>query len=300
MTKTALNTAQPEYWQLAANWSPTGIPAVTDAVVVPAGIVIQTQASDALAGTLGNDTGGNARTASTTISGSVTLNELAGETDFTGSTVTINSGGDLLVNDPTTYISDHVGGSIVVNGTLNPRHDQHNRLARRHDGLPQLSGRTDDPCRAHDPQLQSDDVPLQRRLGHESPGLPCTWSIRQYADISPNPVAVVSIEAWTNVSIAGNLGGIIVLTADATGAYADPTLPPFALIYRNGSLWNGVIDITRKGAGEYSFDMCFADGIWQLGDHGQINVYWTPDGSTWYCRSYFWLVTGWSTRPTSG
>ncbi len=103
-------------------------------------------------------------------------------------------------------------------------------------------------------------------------------------------MAVISIEAWTNVSIAGNLGGIIVLTADATGAYADPTLPPFALIYRNGSLWNGVIDITRKAAGEYSFDISFADGIWQLGDHGQINVYWTPDGSAWYCRSYFWLV----------
>ena len=47
MTKTALNTAQPEYWQLAANWSPAGIPAATDTVVVPAGIAIQTQASDA-------------------------------------------------------------------------------------------------------------------------------------------------------------------------------------------------------------------------------------------------------------
>ena len=132
--------------------------------------------------------------------------------------------------------------------------------------------------------------PCSGGWGTNPSGLPCTWSIRQYADISPNPVTVISLEAWTDVSIAGNLGGIIVLTADATGAYADPTLPPFALIYRNGSLWNGVIDITRKGAGEYSFDMCFADGVWQLGDHGQINVYWTPDGSTWYCRSYFWLV----------
>ena len=118
MTKTALNTAQPEYWQLAGNWSPAGIPAATDTVVVPAGIAIQTQASDAQAGTLGYDTGGNARTASTTISGSVTLNELSGETDFDAA-VTINSGGALLVNDPTTYISDHSGGSIVVNGMLN-------------------------------------------------------------------------------------------------------------------------------------------------------------------------------------
>ena len=48
----------------------------------------------------------------------MTLNELSGETDFDAA-VTINSGGALSVNDPTTYISDHSGGSIVVNGMLN-------------------------------------------------------------------------------------------------------------------------------------------------------------------------------------
>ncbi len=168
MTKTALNTAQPEYWQLAGNWSPAGIPAATDTVVVPAGIAIQTQASDALAGTLGYDTGGNARTASTTISGSVTLNELSGETDFDAA-VTINSGGALLANDPTTYISDHSGGSIVVNGMLNLSGTIGANL-----GWPGgTMGYVDCPggLTIHagaDPQLQSDDVPLQRRLGHES------------------------------------------------------------------------------------------------------------------------------------
>ena len=76
---------------------------------------------------------------------------------------------------------------------------------------------------------------------------------------------------------------------------------PTAFVYRNGGLWSGAINITRQPAtGEWMVDFSFADGIWQLGDHGQIDIYWqVANGNPatvgsgnpeWFRASDFWLV----------
>ena len=124
---------------------------------------------------------------------------------------------------------------------------------------------------------------------------PCAWTLQQFIDLPLAQVTTISTQPWTDVAIDGTLGGIGVQTTDYAGNLLDPLAPPFAVVYRNGNLWNGAISMTRSGSGLFSIDLAFSDGVWQLGDHGTIKVFWSQlgsDGATpqWFCQVYYWLV----------
>ncbi len=148
-------------------------------------------------------------------------------------------------------------------------------------------------------------APLSQRLARFYETAPMTWSIRQYLDYPPDQFTTLFVQAWTDVAIDGGLGGIGVLTTDYAGNLGDPLQPPMALVYRNGALWNGVINITRKNVGNFSLDLSFTNAAdptqnWALGDHGEIHVFWQASdsdpngplggGPQWFCAIYYWLV----------
>jgi len=292
---TALNTAQPEYWQIPANWSLGHVPAKNEPVVVPPGVVIQTQAGDALGGTLGNDAGGTSRTAPTTIAGQVTLNQTSNETDFSG-ILTISAGGVLLVNDPTNVaLIDCLGivcnSSLLLSGTLGLQFGG----ALGDIGVLTINGYLTIFNGATIINCTPQQIVVTLSWFTNPVYAPCTWNVIQYADVPPSVFTLVSVQGWTDVAVNARLGAIGVLTTDCGGNLLDPISPPTAFVYRNGSLWHGVIQITRKNTGNYSIDLDFADGIWALGDHGEVHIFWCQlgsDGATpqWFGQIYYWLV----------
>ena len=122
---------------------------------------------------------------------------------------------------------------------------------------------------------------------------------RHYFAAPPVVIAADSNSPWPDVAIDGTLGGIELLTPDYSGWIHQPLYPPSAFVYRNGQLWNGAIRVTNGSeasyyGGQFFFELDFNDGIWQLGDHGQIKLCYAQldvNGNVaWYCRTYYWLV----------
>ena len=75
---------------------------------------------------------------------------------------------------------------------------------------------------------------------------PCTWSLQQYADMPPTQFTTLISSPWTDVTIT-QLGRDRRHDADYAGNLVDPVALPYALVYRNGTLWNGTINITNGG-----------------------------------------------------
>ena len=289
--------AQSGDYNTASTWTPASVPALTDSVTIGAGRVV----TSAIA--LG------VRSANTQITGTLQIgvdntgsyDPTGGDTEF--GNLTINVGGALLDANPENAVvaGNTNGDQIVVNGAVTLKGAVGiQQCGGGNSGTPGTFTFNGHVTIYSGAVLYNCNAVMYVFVGGWNvstsiSGAVTTWTLYQYADLSPSPFTLVASSPWTDVAINSNLGGIGVLTTDYAGNVQDPQTPPYALVYRNGSLWNGPIQITWKSFGNYSIDLSLADGIWQLGDHGTIRIYWSQlaaDGESleWFCAVYYWLV----------
>ena len=279
-------------WDNLAIW-PAGTPAGGPAGNTPVTIIAGTEVSTDPA----RDSGALTRTATTTINGDLTISEsgdVSIETNF--GNLAISAGGTFSTGTdsdqyPTVVI---VNGGFLLSGqvTVQPGLDNSGSLTLNLNWC------------IRDGATIVNYTPTQYIVNAgwyvidsngDVGGTPCTWSLRQYVDAPPGAFTLTFVQAWTDVAINANLGGISIFSTDYAGNLLDPLQPPIGMVYRNGILWTGVIQVTRRAQGQFVFDLNFADGVWQLGDHGEIHVFWNQLGSDevtpqWFCAIYYWLV----------
>ena len=214
-------------WDNLAIWpagTPAGGPAATTQVTIAAGTAVATDPD--------NNAGILSRTASTTITGKLTLSQSGsfGVPSNLGK-VSIPAGGLLFLGGDSTQpgVLLTINGNVTLAGGLAvlPGSDGSGSLA--------IDAETHDRARTREASTNYNPFSFSV-LGWQTSATPCTWTLIQQVDHLPAQFTLAFVQAWTCVAINERLGGIGIFTTDYAGNLLEPLQPPVLFVYRNGAL----------------------------------------------------------------
>ena len=282
-------------WDATTTWNGGVLPGLTASITIATGTVVETN----VAAVAAPDAGGALQQTAgkITIQTGATLTLLDGGTSANVADLTVNAGGTLNIGNPA---PGSIAGNLTVNGTMRLYGTLQVQWGSAGGGSITIANNLwlyngailVNYCPS---AVESGTFTFSSGWNPDTTVPVMTYTVIQNYELPPTPITLLSQAPWTQVEIDGMLGGIGVKTIDYGGNVLDPLYPPTAFVYRNGSLWKGSILISRSGIGLYSVDLSLADGVWQLGDHGSIDIYWAQyesDEATvqWFCQTYYWLV----------